>query len=238
MEKKFYNSFMLKEFNANFEKAKKHLMEIHDECMESSHFDAVLKAKLFQACDYKSLYRYIPYNDIDLDELCELMNVCAEDMVKEFIIEYISKCCSRSLWVCCSQINDYIENRRHYLSKWLKNDYGYTFVNLHELEIKNEIERLKISWDIDDEKVLKWIKDDVGYDVMDNFIWTNYMDGNPSEVLEDEFDEYIDYALLFEDEKQQVIKWFNNPEVQKDYLLTGGYIGDYVIEHRKDWIKK
>ena len=97
--------------------------------------------------------------------------------------------------------------------------------------------------------VLEWVKDKHGLDVLTHFIWDTYVRKDTSAVAKKELEEYVELCSDDEDWwldesfeavyncREQIRKWFDDPKVRKDFLLSGLSIGDWFKKKNTGWRK-
>ena len=100
--------------------------------------------------------------------------------------------------------------------------------------------------------VLEWVMEHHRLDELKRFIWDTYVKKDVSavaKVAKRELEEHIDFCSDEEDWwldesfeavyncRGQISKWFEDPKVQKDFLLSGKSIGDWLKENINEWLK-
>lgn len=134
------------------------------------------------------------------------------------------------------------EDKRKILSR-----YEYEEDNtITEARILNLMEWYCLGW----KTVLEWIKDKHGLDVLTHFIWDTYVTKKDvSVVVGKELEDYIEFCdndgdWMFDEFevtiyecREQIRKWFDDPKVQKDFLLSGKDISTWLKEKNTEWRK-
>lgn len=90
MEKMIYNERALRTFKANFEKVKANLAHIHECDLGLVDFRSELVVRLYKACDYRCLYRFMPVHEMTMMEQGRLISKCSDYIVRDFICYFIN----------------------------------------------------------------------------------------------------------------------------------------------------
>lgn len=196
--------------------------------LNGKHFE-----RLRRCCD--GLFRDDDIEDIELDGL---------DEAEVKIYSEILKLKKPQLWFAGLSDDlkrEFDEERREIWSRFESEEDN----TITEARIFKLMEWYCLGW----KSVLEWIKDKHGLDVLTHFIWDTYVRKDVSAVAKKELEEYIEFCdndgdWMFDEFevtiyecREQIRKWFNDPKVQKDFLLSGKDISTWLKEKNTEWRK-
>lgn len=267
MEKMIYDERALRAFKANFEKVRDRLMHLHECDLGLVDFRSELVVQLYKACDYRCLYRFMPVHEMTMMEMCRLISKCNDYIVRDFIRHFLADmhfdclraCCDglypdddddvdiidydkldgteRQIWAEISDLKnpqlwfDELEEDKREICGWNE------FVRAEDAFVEGKVSQIREWYCMGWKTVLEWVRDKYGLDVLKHFIWDTYVKKDVSVVVGKELEEHIESYETIYNSKEQIRKWFDDPKVQKDFLLSGKDIICWLKEKNTEWRK-
>jgi hypothetical protein len=130
-----------------------------------------------------------------------------------------------------------------------KREIWNRYVGEDDAITEGRILKLKVWYGMGWKTALEWVRDKHRMDELKNFIWDTYVKKDVSAVAKKKLEEHIDFCGDDEnwwlDEsfesvyncRGRIRKWFDDPRVQKDFILSGKEIGNWLKEKKAEWLK-